>query len=221
MRTEAAAAAESVGESTVVETLAVRAVALQRRAEARVVVGVTGPPGCGKSTLAVLVAARIGDDAAVVPMDGFHLRNDDLTQLGRRDQKGAANTFDVDGFIELLHRLRVHPTQPVTFPEFDRIRDEPVRAAGEVAPDVSIVIVEGNYLLTQEHLWNEARPLFDEVWYIDLDHAERLRRLVTRHRQFGMTLEEASTWANGPDEANAVLIERTRSTADLLVALEP
>ena len=61
------------------------------------------------------------------------------------------------------------------------------------------------------------RPLLDEVWYADLDPAERLRRLVERHVRFGKDEADALAWATGTDERNAVLIAATRERADLVV----
>ncbi|MDP2775015.1 MAG: nucleoside/nucleotide kinase family protein, partial [Nocardioides sp.] len=54
--------------------------------------GITGAPGAGKSTLAALLAARHG--ATVVPMDGFHLADVELSLRGLRERKGAPETFD-------------------------------------------------------------------------------------------------------------------------------
>ncbi len=50
----------------------------------RAVLGVTGPPGAGKSTLAAAIVSGVGPAAALVPMDGFHLSNQVLMSLGRR-----------------------------------------------------------------------------------------------------------------------------------------
>ena len=71
--------------------------------DGRVIVGIVGPPGAGKTTLAATLvaaaAARHGAGTAVVlPMDGFHLANEVLEALGRRHRKGAPDTFDGDGF---------------------------------------------------------------------------------------------------------------------------
>src|SRR5579884_2593077 len=60
----------------------------------RVLLGITGPPGAGKSTLADAVVAAVGDAAALVPLDGFHLPQAELVRLGRRDRMGAPDTFD-------------------------------------------------------------------------------------------------------------------------------
>ena len=71
----------------------------------RVLVGITGPPGAGKSYFAKdLVAALGAGVAAYVPMDGFHLSNAQLVRLGRRDRKGAVDTFDVGGYAATLDR---------------------------------------------------------------------------------------------------------------------
>ena len=72
----------------------------------RRLLGLTGPPGAGTSTLAEGIVAALGPAAVVVPMDGFHLSNDRLRQLGLADRKGAPETFDRAGYVDLLARLR-------------------------------------------------------------------------------------------------------------------
>src|SRR4051794_23922521 len=72
----------------------------------RQLLGITGPPGAGKSTLAQRIVDALGDAARLVPMDGFHLANAELVRLGRRDRTGAVDTFDAAGYVALLRRLR-------------------------------------------------------------------------------------------------------------------
>lgn len=196
--------------------LAARARALAGRAGQRVILGITGAPGAGKSTIAAALAAAIGPAARVVPMDGFHLSNAVLDGLGRTARKGAPDTFDVDGYAALLERLR-RADRTVYAPSFDRQRDEPVAGDLPVPPSVRIVITEGNYLLVPTHGWHQIRPLLDEVWHVDVDPTVRLGRLIARHRQFGKDAEHARAWATGPDEANARLIAGQRLTADLII----
>ncbi len=119
----------------------------------RVVVGITGPPGAGKSTAAVALAASF-DGASYLPMDGFHLSNAVLDRLGRRDRKGAVDTFDAAGYVTALERVRSeYRRREVYVPAFDRGLDEPV-AAGHVVPAESrLVITEGNYLGVPEGEW--------------------------------------------------------------------
>ena len=59
--------------------------------------GLVGPPGAGKSTLASALQAAWPGTSQVVPMDGFHLANVELQRLGRAGRKGAPDTFDVAG----------------------------------------------------------------------------------------------------------------------------
>ncbi|KOX04013.1 nucleoside triphosphate hydrolase [Micromonospora sp. NRRL B-16802] len=185
----------------------------------RQLLGVTGAPGAGKSTLAERIVAEIGPSARLVPMDGFHLAQAQLVRLGRADRKGAADTFDANGYVSLLRRLhRLEPTS-VYAPEFRRELEEPVAGSIEVPPSVRLVVTEGNYLLLPDFPWQEVRSLLHEVWFLDLDAELRLRRLTARHEAFGRSPEEARAWALGSDEANTALITPTADRADLVVRL--
>ena len=183
----------------------------------RRLLGITGPPGSGKSTLAAALVAALGAHAVAVPMDGFHLAQAELLRLGRQDRKGAPDTFDAAGYAALLRRLRDPQEALVYAPAFDRDLEEPVAGSVPVPADVPLVVTEGNYLLLEDDGWGAVRPLLDEVWYVDLDDAVRLQRLVARHVRHGRDPDAAAAWASGTDEANARRIAATRGRADLLV----
>jgi pantothenate kinase len=183
----------------------------------RAVVGITGAPGAGKSTLARRLATELGEDAAVVPMDGFHLHDDELARLGRSDRKGAPDTFDVAGYVALLRRLREEADGTVYAPEFVRAREESVAGAIAVRPEHRVVLTEGNYLLLDAPGWDAVRPLLDEVWYVESDEQLRIARLVQRHADNGRSPDLAHRWATVSDQVNADTVARTRSSADLLV----
>ncbi|GIG20900.1 nucleoside/nucleotide kinase family protein [Cellulomonas chitinilytica] len=191
---------------------------VERAAGRRVVVGITGSPGAGKTTLALRLVDALGPQAVHLPMDGFHLANATLDALGRHDRKGALDTFDGWGFLALLRRVHDEQGHTVYAPSFRREVDEPV--AGEIAiePYHGIVVAEGNYLLVDDGPWAQVRDVLDEAWYCDAAGDERERRLVDRHTRHGRTVEAATAWATEVDGRNAVVIEATITRADLVVS---
>lgn len=199
--------------------------ALVRRVEAlavpgtRRLLGIAGPPGAGKSTLAAALVRALGPRAALVGLDGFHLANAELVRLGRRDRKGAPDTFDAYGYAALLRRLLERPPEVVYAPRYTRELEEPVAGAVPVPREVDLVVTEGNYLLLDNPPWAALRALFAETWYLQLDDGTRLERLVARHVRFGKTPAEAAAWVSRSDEANARLVAATRAGADLVVRL--
>jgi pantothenate kinase len=184
----------------------------------RTILGITGAPGSGKSTFAEWIGQQFDPGVAVVvPMDGFHLGNAIIDGTPLRQRKGAIDTFDAGGYLALLRRL-VQRDEPVVYaPEFRRTLDEPVAASIAVPAEVPLIVTEGNYLLMEQEPWKDIRAQLDEVWFVDTPPALRLSRLVERHVSFGMDRAAAEAWANGPDEANAVLIQACRPTADRII----
>lgn len=184
----------------------------------RAVLGITGAPAAGKTTLAEeLVKALAGDWVAHVPMDGYHLADVELERLGLRDRKGAPDTFDALGYAALLRRLHEDQDDMIYAPGFERVIEQPIAGAIPVPRRARLIISEGNYLLVEDARWAKVRPLVDEVWYVDLDQPERLRRLVERHLRFGKDEPTAIAWATGTDELNAAVIAATKARADVIV----
>lgn len=185
----------------------------------RRLLGVAGPPGAGKSTLANLMAQSLGTRAQAVPMDGFHLAQVELERLGRAQRKGAPDTFDAAGYAALLRRLRTQTGDEVVYaPDFRREIEEPVAGALPVFAHTPLVITEGNYLLLQEAGWAPMADLLDEVWYLQVDPGLRLERLAQRHQQFGRSHGQALSWINATDEPNARRIEACMHRAQRQVA---
>jgi pantothenate kinase len=193
----------------------------------RAVLGITGAPGAGKTTLAQQLIGALapapppGQPAyqwvAHVPMDGFHLADVELDRLHRRDRKGAPDTFDPLGYANLLRRVREDVDEMIYAPGFERILEQPIAGAIAVPRAARLIVTEGNYLLLDDGGWGAVRPMLDDVWYVDLDPSERLRRLVTRHIRFGKDESSALAWATGTDEHNAAVVASTKDAAELIV----
>ena len=186
----------------------------------RRLLGICGPPGGGKSTLAERIVRELGGRARLVRMDGFHLAQVELARLGREDRKGAIDTFDALGYVALLRRLRDATEAVVYAPEFRREIEEPVAGAVAVPADAPLVVTEGNYLLVDEPPWDGVRSLLDEVWYVTTPEDTRLRWLIERHIRYGRAPEAARAWALGTDQRNARVVAATLARADALISLD-
>ena len=192
---------------------------MQTGSDGRRLIGIVGPPGAGKSTLAAQLAAPHPDSHIVVPMDGFHLAQRQLLRLGRSARKGAPDTFDVDGYVALLARIRGDHERVVYAPFFDRSIEEPIANAIAIEPRHTTVITEGNYLLHTAGGWEQVRPLLDECWYVECDESVRVERLIARHVEHGRARSDAAAWVSAVDQPNAQLIEATRQLADRVVRI--
>lgn len=179
----------------------------------RTILGITGAPGAGKSTLAELIAAELGPSlVALAPMDGFHIGDEMLVRMGERHRKGAPHTFDRAGYAAALARLRAGD-HLVYLPRFERDREDSTAAAIAVPPEVPLVIAEGNYLL----LWEDVRAQLDASWYLDVAVPERQERLVRRRIGYGDSASDARRWASGSDEQNAREVAASKQFAATVV----
>ncbi len=200
-----------------------RAVSLAARAaesNQRFILGLVGAPGIGKSTVA---AHLLGATADVCPvglftMDGFHLAHEVLALRGDVSRKGAPDTFDAAGYVNLLRRLRARDEPIVWAPDYQRDLHNAIAAAVSVPRNLPFLITEGTYLLLDEGDWAGVRALIDEIWYVEGSEEIRIRRLADRHVRHGRTPEAALERATfGVDADNARIVQATRGRADLIV----
>ncbi|MEU9576926.1 nucleoside/nucleotide kinase family protein [Streptomyces chilikensis] len=191
----------------------------------RVILGIAGAPGAGKSTLAEYLVAAAGErlgpgSTAYVPMDGFHLSNAQLARLGLTGRKGSEPSFDGWGYAALLRRIREHGEEPVYAPGYSRSLHEPVAALHVVEPSARLVVTEGNYLAVGTGPWPSARACLDELWFLDAPDAVREERLRGRHTATGSSAEVARARVTGNDRPNGLLVAATRNACDRVITLE-
>lgn len=168
-----------------------------RRAEgkSRFIVAIAGPPGAGKSTLADALCDALlarGETAAVLPMDGFHMDNGILKERGLLPRKGAPETFDVRGFLDIVSAVR-KGGQEVLVPVFDRSREIAIASARAIAPETRFILAEGNYLLLDEAPWTTLSKSFDVTIFVGPSVDVLEERLRKRWQGYG--LDEAAIHA--------------------------
>lgn len=185
----------------------------------RVVIGIAGGPGTGKSTIATALVGALGPEAAYVPMDGFHMLHAKLIALGTVRDKGAPHTFEAGTFAEFIATLR-DATWPVWGPGYSREIEDVVQNAFVVAPEARILVTEGNYLLLATAPWWQVKPLLDLAVFIDVPREKVRQRLMLRHAEHGLFTEERNReHVERVDLANYDLIQRSRPRADIAIDL--
>jgi hypothetical protein len=187
----------------------------------RQILAVAGAPGSGKTTITRAIMAGLPAGSVVIaPMDGFHLSNATLINYNRRDRKGAWDTFDADGYINLLTRLKNQTEAVIHAPDFDRDIDESIGSAIPIDIHTPLILAEGTFLFSNYGSWPKLSPLLDQGWFVHLDSKARQERLITRHMKHGMSLQQATDWALGTDENNAKAVENDYLRADLSIKIK-
>ena len=191
----------------------VKKIEAQNTGDKRLMVAVSGPPASGKSTLAEMLGEKIAN-SIVVPMDGFHLDNSILDEMGARDRKGAPHTFDGEGFVDMVKRIAADDGV-VSIPEFVRSLDKVVAGDSVVTPNDRIILVEGNYLMLDSAPWCELEQYFD--FSISLNPGIEIlkTRLTDRWLAYDHTPEQAKARALSNDIPNAEYIIRHSKPAQL------
>jgi len=190
----------------------------------RIAIGLAGGPGTGKSTLAAELVTTLDTThpgiAALVPMDGFHMKHAKLETMGQVDYKGAPHTFEGADFVSFLHHLK-HATEAVSGPGYSRKIEDTVDNAFTVQPEAKILIVEGNYLLLTEGPWAGVKPLLDYAVFINVERELVKARLLKRHGEEGLFTEERNrAHVERNDLPNYDLVCQSQDRADVVIDMD-
>lgn len=190
----------------------------------RIAIGLAGGPGTGKSTLAAELVTMLNalkpGSAALVPMDGFHMKHAKIEAMGETDRKGAPHTFEGAEFVSFLHHLK-HASEAVSGPGYSRKIEDTVDNAFTVQPNVKVLVVEGNYLLLTEGPWAGVRSLLDYAVFIHVPRELVRQRLLKRHGEEGLFSEERNrAHIERNDLPNYDLVEQSRERADVVFELD-
>lgn len=192
----------------------------------RILIGLAGLPGSGKTTLAQqlqldFLSAHPNCSMQVLSMDGFHLSKAQLQALPNPERafarRGAPWTFDALGFVQKLRELKGGQRR-VTWPIFEHRVGDPVADAIVIEPNCQLILVEGLYILYREQAWAGLEGLWDETWYLDTPLELAQARLVQRHQQaWGISQAAALERVLSSDAKNAALVASLRERAGYLV----
>ncbi|MGD9480468.1 nucleoside triphosphate hydrolase [Shinella sp. G-2] len=196
---------------------------LQRRAAnaRRFMIGIAGPPGAGKSTLVEALRETLlarGERAEILPMDGFHMDNGILAERGLLPRKGAPESFDGRGFVDIVAALK-RAEGEVLVPVFDRTREIAINAARAIPGETRFILAEGNYLLFRDAPWDRLDGLFDFTIFVGPPYAVLEERLRRRWLQYALPEDQIHWKLYGNDLPNGKRILDNSRPADLTIDL--
>lgn len=186
---------------------------VESRSEARRVwIGLCGSPGSGKTTLGLSLQKEVsasGLECAYIPMDGYHIRLEDLKKMGEEAvlKRGAPYTFEATRFVDDLRKAKGRDRS--SFPGFDHARKDPEEDMHHIEPSTRVVICEGNYLLLDSSPWDELAEIFDETWFLHCPMNQLKARLAQRHAEaWNWEIERARERVESYDYLNMELVNR-------------
>lgn len=201
---------------------------LQIKLNRRIVVFIAAAPGTGKSTLVSFLELLSRQDSELLPVqaigiDGFHYPNDYLNTHHIDNNKnnpvlktikGAPSTFDVHKLSSLLKDIQ----NDIQFPIYSRVLHNPIENG--ITVKEKIILLEGNYLLLDQHPWNQLTEYADYTIFIEADEKVLEERLIQRKQAGGSSTEEAIRHYMNSDKLNVELVLNHSKKADMTIMLD-
>jgi pantothenate kinase len=191
----------------------------------RVIIGMAGPTGAGKSVVTVLLkelARQAGLPFAFesITIDAWHYPNEFLLSHFSAGEplkkvKGRFDTYDVRGLVADLEAFAAG--KEVAFPVYSRKLHDPVKNSIHVTTAETLLVVEGLWLLHDAAGWEAVRPLLDFSFFIESDVERTKAPVIRRHMTGGRTLADATRHYEEVDARNSALVLLTKSKADKVI----
>lgn len=192
----------------------------------RVIVGIAGPAGSGKSVIASIfkmIESQVALPFKIetVGIDGFHYPNEFLLSKmseGKplKDHKGRFDTYDVKKLTESLRRFSLG--ERVFFPSYSRKTHDPVPDAVFAEQyDPTLLILEGLWILREEDGWSKVGEFLDYSIFIETNKEHIKEDLIKRHLRGGRTLADATAYYEENESKNYDLIVQTSTKADKII----
>jgi pantothenate kinase len=144
-----------------------------------VVVGLSGPPAVGKSTISTFILKKL-PGSAIVPIDSFHISNKLIMHKGT--PHGSPSAFDIDGCINAIERILAG--KGIYIPLYNRKLKEPIAASNFIPANRELIILEGVFVGYPHGKWTLLNKMIDELWFMQLPKSELYKRLIRRESRY-------------------------------------
>lgn len=198
----------------------------QSKGKVRVIVGVAGPAGSGKSVIATIFH-EIAKQRPLpfrfesVGIDAFHYPNDFLTSNIVDDEplknhKGRFDTYDVEKLTNTLTHFSLG--HECTLPTYSRKIHDPVENVTRLKKgEPALLLIEGLWLLYDKNGWDKVGKLLDFSIFIEADKDKVRQGVLNRHVRGGRTVEDAAEYYEANEAVNFDLIMKTKNKANKII----
>lgn len=197
----------------------------QAARKSRVIVGVAGPTGAGKSVVGVLFQelaqqAGLTFKFEVVTIDAYHYPNRFLLSHFSNGEplktvKGRYDTYDVSSLARDLKAFAAG--HRMAFPAYSRKLHDPVSDSIAITEPSTLLLVEGLWLLFDQAGWEAIGPQLDFCYFIESDKERTRQAVIQRHMTGGRSQEDATRHYEQVDGRNSDLVLATRHKADKVI----
>lgn len=197
----------------------------QSKQKPRMIVGMAGPAGAGKSVIAAIFKELAKQVALpfcfeTIGIDAFHHTNNFLVAKMSggeplKNHKGRFDTYNVEKLATALKEFS--DGEAVSLPKYSRKIHDPVENVIMVNKQNALLLVEGLWVLYEQNGWEKVGKLLDHSIFIDASRDEIKDGVIARHMRGGRTSEDALEYYESNEAKNFDLITATKDNADSII----